>query len=407
MASFVFLSAALGAVVTATAPAARPTAADPSPRSSSVKIYRALSTDACEALAASLTEANAQQNGTRWLSAETTPATPLERAVRAVFDLHTSNLGYDAAISGAEYWVQSHVEAGDAPSNGIALHRDFDLGVLEEDGRGGDVEAALPNVSTITYLTSSENSMPTLIFTDFEIATAAGGAWGVAKEAWAIYPRAGKHVCFDGALWHGVPPAVVYGGPVPARVGVPGARRVTLLVNVWLDRVPRKALAPRAGAAAFGAVDVPPLEFAAEDASAVEHWAAQAGPSWQRAGDADVEAGALALPLFAEVEVEDGAPPTRELGVKLWLPPALVRGPRGAGASRVDFGDGGQPLAYTELAAALRASDAIGKAAAADDPAAVALLRAAESGAADFELAGKLLTRGASVGEVAALLLSG
>ena len=86
---------------------------------------------------------------------------------------------------------------------------------------------------------------------------------------------------------------------------------------------------------------------------------------------------------------------------------ALPPGPRGAGASRVDFGDGGQPLAYTELAAALRAADAIGKAAAADDPAAVALLRAAESGAADFELAGKLLTRGASVGEVAALLLSG
>ena len=152
---------------------------------------------------------------------------------------------------------------------------------------------------------------------------------------------------------------------------------------------------------------MPPLDFAAEDASAVEHWAAQAGPSWQRAGDDDPEAGALALPLFAEVEVEDGAPPTRELGVKLWLPPALVRGPRGAGASRVDFGGGGQPLAYTELAAALRASDAIGKAAAADDPAAVALLRAAESGAADFELAGKLLERGASVGEVAALLLSG
>ena len=147
MASFVFLSAALGAVVTATAPAARPAAAEPSPRASSVKIYRALSTDACEALAASLSEANAQQNGTRWLSAETTPTTPLERAVRAVFDLHTSNLEYDAAISGAEYWVQSHVEAGDAPSNGIALHRDFDLGVLEEDGRGGDVEAALRQTS--------------------------------------------------------------------------------------------------------------------------------------------------------------------------------------------------------------------------------------------------------------------
>ena len=252
-----------------------------------------------------------------------------------VFDLHTSNLEYDAAISGAEYWVQSHVEAGGAPSNGIALHRDFDLGVLEEDGRGGDVEAALPNISTITYLTSSENSMPTLIFTDFEIATAAGGAWGVAKEAWAVYPRAGKHVCFDGALWHGVPPAVVYGGPVPARVGVRWRAARHALVNVWLDRVPRKALAPRAGAAAFGAVDVPPLEFAAEDASAVEHWAAQAGPSWQRAGDDDVEAGALALPLFAEVEVEDGAPPTRELGVSAAAAGARPRAARTAGASRV------------------------------------------------------------------------
>ena len=385
MASFVFLSAALGAVVTATAPAAaRPAAAEPSPRASSVKIYRALNLDACEALAASLTEANAQQNGTRWLSAETTPATPLERAVRAVFDLHTSNLAFDAAISGAEYWVQSHVEAGDAPSNGIALHRDFDLGVLEEDGRGGDVEAALPNVSTITYLTSSENSMPTLIFTDFG-ATAAG-AVGVAKEAWAVYPRAGKRSLRRRA-WHNVPPAVVWWTSAGARRRA-GARRVALLVNVW--RVPRKA--PRR-AAAFGAVDAP-LGGGRRRSSTGRRSPGRRG-SARATTTLSRRSRCRCLPRWRSRTARRRRATRRQAR----LPPALVREARGAGEPR--------RLWRHRVHRARRRCAPTRSGRPRRRAAAVALLRAAESGAADFELAGKLLTRGASVGEVAALLLSG
>ena len=78
-----------------------------------------------------------------------------------------------------------------------------------EDGQAADIEAALPNISTITYLTSSDSAMPTVIFSDLSLAHSEGSVWGSAHEAWAVFPAAGKHVSFEGSLWHGVPPAAL------------------------------------------------------------------------------------------------------------------------------------------------------------------------------------------------------
>ena len=91
-----------------------------------VRVFSALSHESCGALAESLALANEQQNGTRWLAADAEPQTALERAAAEVFALHTAGLDYDASRSGAEYWVQSHIEAAldsneGAPSNGIYL----------------------------------------------------------------------------------------------------------------------------------------------------------------------------------------------------------------------------------------------------------------------------------------------
>ena len=260
---------------------------------------------------------------------------------------------------------------GGAPSNGITMHRDFDVGVYLEEGTAGDVEAAMPNISTITYLTSSIAAMPTVIFSDLSLAQSEGSYWGATHEAWAIFPAAGKHVSFLGSLWHGVPPAAICmpGGTAARRVGRSGARRVTLLVNVWLDRIPRIANAPRAGAAAIEQVAVPPLSFEEVPRESLEQWRQCEHPSgawsWVRgsdgssAGDSHTEeAGTLALPLFADVDMHGNAE-TKGLGIKLWLPPSLVRSGShsGARASRIVFSGAGQQLEYAELGAELRASD--------------------------------------------------
>ena len=85
-----------------------------------VRIFSALAPDSCAALADALASASQTQNGTLWLPADASPRTSMERAAAAVFALHTAGRTFVASRSGAEYWVQSHVEAGDGGlSSGI------------------------------------------------------------------------------------------------------------------------------------------------------------------------------------------------------------------------------------------------------------------------------------------------
>ena len=325
--------------------------------SSPVRIFRALLEEQCAILAEDLALVNMQKNGTRWLSAAATPKTPLEHAAAAIFAKHTAGRAFDKKISGAEYWVQSHVQVSRKsgnPSGGIHLHRDFDLGALERDGRS-DVH---PAFSTITYLTSSPLSMSTIIFTNFTKGRRVGES--VMREAVVVHPAAGKHVAFDGSAWHGVAPPLVFspGVAAAATVGRPGARRVTLLVNVWLDHVPgvQRGSSSRPGGEATGGeegsdandlVDMPSLSLFEMDAWKQERWE-HSTDGWVRsvpgneAGGAEptrAEPGELALALMMDKKECSG--------VKIWLPHALVSGgARGTSLSRVTFREGGQRMEY-------------------------------------------------------------
>ena len=121
--------------------------------------------------------------------------------------------------------------------------------------------------------------MPTLIFPGLSLGSTLSSS--TAHEVWAIFPSAGKHVRFEGSLWHGVPPAAVFapGATAARRVGRPGARRVTLLVNVWLDRVPAHAYLPKSGMTEYDAVAVPPLHFTeSQNSLLIERWAQRPHP---------------------------------------------------------------------------------------------------------------------------------
>lgn len=54
-------------------------------------------------------------------------------------------------------------------------------------------------LSTVTYLGHSRCRSPTVIV------DATHHNQSEPTAAWVVYPRAGKHVAFDGALLHGVP----------------------------------------------------------------------------------------------------------------------------------------------------------------------------------------------------------
>ena len=221
----------------------------------------------------------------------------LERAALEVFRLHTKDChGYDPSTSGAEWWVQvrhaddssgtnyeDRVKAGPKDQDesigpNIQFHFDKD-----ETLQASFLVHACPHVSTVTYLTGSGRSggghggsnpagAPTLVLNQTcapdgavvpvpstlpranaasaaagdEIAAAAPGEQilspGIAS-GFLSFPRAGKHLVFDGRLLHGVPAdlaAIDPGGAPPASTSAqqPLAPRVTLLVNVWLGHQP-------------------------------------------------------------------------------------------------------------------------------------------------------------------------
>jgi hypothetical protein len=158
-------------------------------------LFDALPSTSCALVAEQLSQL--KLNATRWLSAAATPRTPLEEAAAAIFSFHTRSMSFDASQSGAEFWVQSHLES---KSIGVPLHRDFDLGALEAEGRTD----LFPAVSTITYFSSSP-SMPTILLTNFTQGKTVRDS--VAREAWAVFPRAGKHLAAVRPSTSPMPPA--------------------------------------------------------------------------------------------------------------------------------------------------------------------------------------------------------
>ena len=91
-----------------------------------------------------------------------------------------------------------------------------------------------PHLATVTYLT--EGGGPTLVLERASPLMADESACGPVRRAEAAFPQVGRHICFDGRMLHGAPSdiaaPIVPGGPRSSK------RRVTFLVNVWLNHVP-------------------------------------------------------------------------------------------------------------------------------------------------------------------------
>lgn len=200
------------------------------------------------------------------------PRCALEALAQTIFRAHVDSLGecedtetddgdkkkllYDPERSGAEWWtLVLDTPSGDSPAKGgdkdddededdeVGMHFDADYG-LEEQLPNYTLH---PRVATITYL--SDAGVPTLILdkrppppSDEEKKSLNGSI----NKAWLSHPRFGKHVCFDGRFLHGAPgeyfpsvstKAVDTSEPKAKKLKVDaqGGKRVTFLVNVWLN----------------------------------------------------------------------------------------------------------------------------------------------------------------------------
>ena len=191
---------------------------------------------------------------TFWLSAEalSTPRCLLEAFASNVFAFHTQGLSYDPSRSGAEWWVQ--VKQLDTEENcSIDLHYDKDEEIAEAFSVG-----VFPQISTVSYLSETSLSQPTLIFET----TASEPIGESIRTVYLSRSTKGKHISFDGRYLHGAPwsPIVNSFGSNPCAVKADGSSRmacdghvdnfvevaldsfrVTFLVNVWLHHHPSGA----------------------------------------------------------------------------------------------------------------------------------------------------------------------
>ena len=209
------------------------------------------------------------------------PRTTLERLAKQIFDFHTKGLKDSPNVnwdqSGAEYWTQKRdTSCCDVANRGrdnievvtgenvlqnddtvIRFHFDKDEDLVDQTD--GDITVH-PQISTVTYLTNGGS--PTLVFPccqanvmrfcgenvcvsgeyDTEIASQCkdqevrssarlSSELHAMKNAFAAYPKTGKHISFDGRYLHGSPSALSIGANMN---GV----RMTFLVNIWLNWKP-------------------------------------------------------------------------------------------------------------------------------------------------------------------------
>ena len=217
---------------------------------------------------------------TFWVPATATePRCCLEKLALDVFHHHVpsnensnhgnnnNNFYYDPATSGAEWWVQLRpsppagrfamldADVGMAKS-GVSFHWDKD-----EDLRlmcGGSMYIH-PHISTVTYLT--DLGAPTMVLTKRvdamtgqyvqETNDVDGSADPV--EGFVSWPKRGKHLSFDGRYLHAAPSDLMEDGlfekqcsfdissemdEKTKKILARKHRRVTFLVNVWLNYRP-------------------------------------------------------------------------------------------------------------------------------------------------------------------------
>jgi len=197
------------------------------------------------------------------------PRCVLEQCALEVFRHHVKDgIVFDPKTSGAEWWVQirpsppagrhallpkeDERDAGevDLETTGICFHWDKD-----EDLRlamGGNMYIH-PHVSTVTYL--SDSGAPTMAL-NYRVNPFTGEYISPSEsesvDAYLSWPKKGKHLSFDGGYLHAAPSNLMQDGAFQEQIKVSDEikdkderkklvrrqRRVTFLVNVWLNYKP-------------------------------------------------------------------------------------------------------------------------------------------------------------------------
>lgn len=207
---------------------------------------------------------------TFWIGAKDTPSLASEHFAQRVFRTHTQNVAFDADISGAEFWPL--VLEGD---DDVGPHYDKDYGA-EDDAQDKTDPSLYPHVGTVTYLAGScVASCPTLFLKQLECSSLPCSV----ERGWlsGVIPK--KHVVFDGRWLHcaSTQMSKVFnitnmGGGDNWVAPSSSIIRVTLLVNIWLNKRPQDAVpCPfRASASSFVAHDESAVSSRREKAPVVE-----------------------------------------------------------------------------------------------------------------------------------------
>ena len=202
---------------------------------------------------------------TFWVPAVTKkPKTSLEQLALDIFTFHARDAVFEPSKSGAEWWTLVIDE-----SDEVGLHWDRDYDLQADQGL-----LLHPMVSTVTYLTTPCAAAPTVVLGRPSPLLASESPCGSVPSAAACWPALGRHLAFDGKLLHGALPNLTPSPTTPtppAPAAAAARKRVTFLVNVWLNHVPwgaeklPKSIAKQLSVAASGvrmglgeAVPVPP-----------------------------------------------------------------------------------------------------------------------------------------------------
>ena len=164
---------------------------------------------------------------TYFICSSTPPRCRLEQLALDIFHFHTKSSSFDASTSGCEWWTQVVDRQDD-----IGFHWDRDYG--HEEGTG---ENLYPQLATVTYLT--DRGGPTVIINKAGCLKSGDNHSGSANRAILSKPLIGKHIKFDGRLLHAAPSNLI---PDNKSDRKEKTQRITFLVNIWLNHIPRKAV---------------------------------------------------------------------------------------------------------------------------------------------------------------------
>jgi hypothetical protein len=183
--------------------------------------------DQCQALVA-------LSKDTFWVGHNDTPRCLLEKFALEIFAFHVHRLGLEVdEHSGAEYWCQvkdlsvdKTCDEDTSTAVGIDMHYDKD-----EFLAGASELGIFPDLSTVTYMTNNNISVPTIVMDcdiEQEVETPI-------DRSLLIFPKQGHHLSFSGTALHGAPGMLRQETP---QAVASSSFRVTFLVNVWLRHKP-------------------------------------------------------------------------------------------------------------------------------------------------------------------------